>query len=414
MRAWPLALLFATLATTGSAEAQVSGRANVLTSDSFALGGQVFRLHGVDAVEFHQFCFVDGEPWACGAAATRAFQVLLDPVRVTCEPTGEETPAGAFAVCTSEEGDIAEIMVRQGWALAVTSQTDAYVAAEAEAREAGTGIWRGRFIEPWEYRADVAAIEDEVIARTISELRAEATESLLVDTAYVPFPDTVVTADAVNPDQRSLLVLALGRGFLGDAIPERGVFNWIEPARVMDGWRRGIVTQVRNAAGEAVGRGFETRAGELVATEDEATFYAALTAQAEAMRNAGFQPVLVVTGGRNPEWLGPWFNEAAPEGAVITLPDPDEEAPRPSYVGTIDGIEVHRAAVPEGIAYLAAAGAVEEVAFAPIESEDMVVALDAVDGEQLRVTFGIEIRWADSPIIAIGYPPAPPDNPYGS
>jgi endonuclease YncB( thermonuclease family) len=45
-------------------------------------------------------------------------------------------------------------MVRSGMALAFLPQSDMYVEAEAEARDAGRGIWQPgiRFTLPWEWR----------------------------------------------------------------------------------------------------------------------------------------------------------------------------------------------------------------------------------------------------------------------
>ena len=45
-----------------------------------------------------------------------------------------------------------EAIVRQGWALAYRRYSRAYVSAEDEARKSVVGIWRGKFVEPWEWR----------------------------------------------------------------------------------------------------------------------------------------------------------------------------------------------------------------------------------------------------------------------
>jgi hypothetical protein len=44
-----------------------------------------------------------------------------------------------------------------GWAVANPSQSDAYVAAEKMARDASVGIWRGSFVLPSDFLADIAA-----------------------------------------------------------------------------------------------------------------------------------------------------------------------------------------------------------------------------------------------------------------
>jgi hypothetical protein len=42
--------------------------------------------------------------------------------------------------------------VRNGWALAYRRYSRAYVAEERAAENAGRGIWRGDFVEPWDWR----------------------------------------------------------------------------------------------------------------------------------------------------------------------------------------------------------------------------------------------------------------------
>jgi len=53
--------------------------------------------------------------------------------------------------------DVHAEMIRQGWGIAYRRYLpeplrDAYIAAEAEAKGARRGIWRGRFIVPWKWR----------------------------------------------------------------------------------------------------------------------------------------------------------------------------------------------------------------------------------------------------------------------
>ena len=43
-------------------------------------------------------------------------------------------------------------MVRNGWALAYRRYSMDYVDDEAAARQARVGMWRGKFVAPWEWR----------------------------------------------------------------------------------------------------------------------------------------------------------------------------------------------------------------------------------------------------------------------
>ena len=65
---------------------------------------------------------------------------------LTC---GEALPLGR---CYMRDMDIAEWVVRSGYAMADRDQSDAYVVAEDHAREAETGIWAGPFVTPAEWR----------------------------------------------------------------------------------------------------------------------------------------------------------------------------------------------------------------------------------------------------------------------
>lgn len=410
MRSGFVAFLVAVM-LAGAADAQVTGRANVLTSDTFAIGNQVFRLYGVDAVEFHQFCFVDGEPWACGAAATRAFQVLLDPIVVTCDPVGEATSDGVFATCTSEEGDIADIMARQGWALAVPEQTDAYLAAEEAARAAQLGVWRGDILPPSDYLADISAIEERLGERAHNEAARIAARILREAGDYLTvFSGFEVVDDATDGTEQLMLFPLVGQGFLDDAIPDRGVFTWQQPAAALRDWFDDVAVGARGAAGRTIIATLSTATNANVETEGPEDFHAAIVAAAEPILAQGGRPVLLVTG-IYPEWVDAWFRDAPLEGAEITLPTEDDAR---TLMGTIDGIQVHRAAVPGGEAYLLTADALVSVGFVP-DATGAIVTPSIVgfeEGPRLALTFTMAADWGDGPITLIAYPYEPPGNPY--
>jgi len=43
-------------------------------------------------------------------------------------------------------------MVHTGWALAYRQYSTDYVATEDKARKAQRGMWKGKFVPPWEWR----------------------------------------------------------------------------------------------------------------------------------------------------------------------------------------------------------------------------------------------------------------------
>ena len=48
---------------------------------------------------------------------------------------------------------LSEGMAYTGWALAVRQVSERYVVFEARAQAAGRGLWKGRFVSPWAWRA---------------------------------------------------------------------------------------------------------------------------------------------------------------------------------------------------------------------------------------------------------------------
>jgi endonuclease YncB( thermonuclease family) len=138
-----------------AAQEPVTGNALVLTADRLAIGENQFFLFGIDGFEEGQTCFINGQPWACGAVAFRELQILADVGPVTCTPQRDRNPRRMrfpWGTCVAGGVDLAEAMVRAGYAFVVIDQSEAYLDAQAAAEADGAGAWQGIFIAPWEYR----------------------------------------------------------------------------------------------------------------------------------------------------------------------------------------------------------------------------------------------------------------------
>ncbi len=73
MRALTIALCL--LATPALAD--VAGVASVIDGDTIEVHGQRIRLHGIDAPESQEPCFMEGIPWKCGKDAANALTAAL-------------------------------------------------------------------------------------------------------------------------------------------------------------------------------------------------------------------------------------------------------------------------------------------------------------------------------------------------
>jgi len=134
------------------ARADIAGHPTVLDGDTLQIGAERIRLHGIDAPERRQTCSVRGEPWDCGAEATRALVAFIADRRVACTATDTDRYGRTVAVCRSGGADLNAWMVAQGWALAYRRYAVDYVHQEAAAQAARRGVWRGEFVAPWEWR----------------------------------------------------------------------------------------------------------------------------------------------------------------------------------------------------------------------------------------------------------------------
>jgi hypothetical protein len=72
---------------------------------------------------------------------------------ITCEQRDRDRYGRVVAVCTAGGYDLGEAMVGQGYAIALSTISDAYVGVEERARSAKVGIWGGQFDIPAAYRA---------------------------------------------------------------------------------------------------------------------------------------------------------------------------------------------------------------------------------------------------------------------
>ncbi len=152
----------------GPARAEVTGPPKVIDGDTVEVQGMVIRLYGIDAPELGQTCRIGERAYDCGQIARTALLDLTAGVAVRCKlappsPEGgspEASPEdggadGRIGRCTADGYDLSEGMAYTGWALAARQVSERYVTFEDRARAARRGLWKGRFVAPWDWRAGV-------------------------------------------------------------------------------------------------------------------------------------------------------------------------------------------------------------------------------------------------------------------
>ena len=89
----------------------------------------------------------------CGRTSAEWLRERLNGRQVECVGHARDRYQRLLAVCYAGGESINERIVREGWGLDYRKYSTDYLQAEADAKRAGAGIWRGEFTPPWEWRA---------------------------------------------------------------------------------------------------------------------------------------------------------------------------------------------------------------------------------------------------------------------
>jgi len=151
----PLALV---LATSAGAD-DFTGQASVVDGDTLEIHGNRIRLWGIDAPESTQTCRGDDSlPYRCGAEAANRLDAFIASRPVNCLPISLDRYGRTVATCKVAGIDLGDWLVRNGLALDWPRYSSGkYGAVQQEAEQAGRGMWKGSYVEPWLYRVCVRA-----------------------------------------------------------------------------------------------------------------------------------------------------------------------------------------------------------------------------------------------------------------
>ncbi len=132
---------------------ELRGQPEVIAGDIIELQGQRLQLDGIDAPDPGQRCLVEDRLYDCGEVARTALLDLTAGVEVVCRPLGPGPGGSRTARCFAAGYDLSEGMIFTGWALADPTTANDYGAMQERARRSRHGLWRGRFVAPWDWSA---------------------------------------------------------------------------------------------------------------------------------------------------------------------------------------------------------------------------------------------------------------------
>ena len=149
-------LIVGALAGPALAAEPIIGRASVVDGDTIDIHGERIRFNGIDAPESRQRCKnANGTDYPCGRIAADALDVFLAGSRPPRCDFVERARYGRFGGdCYRADGQsVSRWMVRQGHALDWPRYSKgAYANEQAGAENARSGMWRGEFVPPWDWR----------------------------------------------------------------------------------------------------------------------------------------------------------------------------------------------------------------------------------------------------------------------
>lgn len=135
-----------------SSTVTIVGKATVTDGDSLRINDGKIRLWGIDAPELQQFCQQSSATWPCGIEAKKALTDRIGQQSVFCRQEDVDRYGRSVAECYVGDVSLNEWLVEEGWALAYRRYSTKFIPAENQAKFQQAGMWRGEFIEPWEWR----------------------------------------------------------------------------------------------------------------------------------------------------------------------------------------------------------------------------------------------------------------------
>jgi len=130
----------------------IVGKPRIIDGDTIHIKSNKIRLHGIDAPETKQTCKIDNEEWYCGKQSTKELKKLINNQKVNCITNDVDIYNRYVAICSVNEININQWMVKSGWAIAYRYYSTDYIVEEKYASDNKLGIWKSEFMKPYAYR----------------------------------------------------------------------------------------------------------------------------------------------------------------------------------------------------------------------------------------------------------------------
>ena len=130
----------------------IKGKAKIIDGDTIHIGKNKIRLHGIDAPEINQTCTINKIVWECGINSSQALESMISEKEVQCEIMDIDRYKRFVAKCFVKNINLNQYMVQNGWAVAYRYYSDDFIKNEEIAKKNKSGIWQGKFLDPYLFR----------------------------------------------------------------------------------------------------------------------------------------------------------------------------------------------------------------------------------------------------------------------
>lgn len=147
-------ILIAVILFAGSLQAEtLTGKAVAVDGNHIEVKGETVKLRGMDAPDLAQNCQTrKGKAQLCGRLAKQYLARMLENRELECSGERRNAKGHLLVICKIGPFLVNEQMVLNGWALADPMDGEIYKRAELFAKIRKEGMWRGKFLPPWQWR----------------------------------------------------------------------------------------------------------------------------------------------------------------------------------------------------------------------------------------------------------------------
>ena len=210
------------------------------------------------------------------------------------------------------------------------------------------------------------------------------------------FKDFTITRNVADFPDRECAVGQIKKGYLTK--PEMAQ----EPSNIWE-----VVTRtVQNFATQYVWIGLSQRPHRTVDVQDEESYLAMLTKEAQPMLEGGLEPVLLVREWNDPPWIREWFSWSGekPEGLQVKRRSENQAN---GYIGTANDIDVYRGRLGESQSLLFRADLLKTLGYGS-NVDGRICDVEFIPGQDdqsgsLRFRFSQHVEWREDEVIVLRY-----------